>query len=82
MISNNQQHMRKSQNRNIGNKRSLGNMTPQKVNNHTIEGLTESEQDESSDAEVRRMMIRMLNELKEDVQKQLNEPKGFQRTPK
>jgi hypothetical protein len=28
---------------------------------------------ESSVADVRRMMIRMFNELKEDIQKQLNE---------
>jgi hypothetical protein len=49
-------------------------VTPQKVHqNHTIEDLVESERDESSVAEVRRIMIRMLTELKEDIQKQLNE---------
>jgi molybdenum-dependent DNA-binding transcriptional regulator ModE len=48
-------------------------MTLQKANNHTIEDLVDSEGDESSVAEVRRMMIRMFNELKEDIQKQFNE---------
>jgi hypothetical protein len=43
-------------------------MTPQKANNYTIEDLVESEGNESSVAEVRQM-IRMLNELKEDIQK-------------
>jgi hypothetical protein len=31
-------------------------------------------EDEASIAEVRRIMIRMFNKLKEDIQKQLNEP--------
>jgi predicted methyltransferase len=33
----------------------------------------ESERDESSVADIRRMMIRMFNELKEDIHKQFNE---------
>jgi hypothetical protein len=44
-------------------------MTPQKAHNHTIEDLVGSEGDKSPLAEVRRMMIRMLNKLKEDIQK-------------
>jgi hypothetical protein len=51
-------------------------MTPQKAHNHTIEDLVDSDGDESSFAQVRRMMIRMFNELKvelkEDIQKHLN----------
>jgi hypothetical protein len=35
-----------------------------------------SEGYESSIAQVRRMMIRIFNKLKEDIQKQLNEPQG------
>jgi SOS response regulatory protein OraA/RecX len=64
--------MNKSKNRNMGNKRSQENMTAQKINNHTIEDLVDSEGDESSVAEAKRMITRMFKELKEDVQKQLN----------
>jgi hypothetical protein len=43
----------------------------------TLEDLVESEGDESSVADIRKMMIRMFDklkeELKEDIQKQLNE---------
>jgi hypothetical protein len=35
--------------------------------------LVDSEEDESSFAEVTRMVIRMFNKLKEDIWKQLNE---------
>jgi hypothetical protein len=52
----------------MGRKRKQGNMTPQKANNHSIEDLKESEGDESSVAVVKRM-IRMFNELKEDIKK-------------
>jgi hypothetical protein len=38
-------------------------MSPQKVNDHTIEDLADSEWDESSVAEVRKIMIRMFNKL-------------------
>jgi hypothetical protein len=54
------------------NKRRQGNMTPQKVDNHTVEDFVGSEGDESLVSEVRKM-IRMFNELKENIQKQLNE---------
>jgi hypothetical protein len=52
-------------------------MNYQNAHNHTIEHLVDSEKDESPFAEVRRIMIRMFKELKielkEDIQKQLNE---------
>jgi hypothetical protein len=57
----------------MGEKRRQGNGTPQKADNNTIEDLVESESDESSVADVRRMMIITFNELKDDIQKQLNE---------
>jgi hypothetical protein len=51
-------------------------MTPQKAKNHTLENLVESEGDDSLVAEVRRMMIKMFNNLKEEfreyIQNQLN----------
>jgi hypothetical protein len=54
-------------------------MTLQKTKNNTTEDLTESEEDECSGADFRRMMTRMFNELKEklteDMQKQLMNPK-------
>jgi hypothetical protein len=53
----------------VGEKRRQGNMTSSKANNHTIEDLVKSESDESSVVEVKRMMIRMFNGLKEDKQK-------------
>jgi hypothetical protein len=69
--------MCQSQNGNTGNKRRQGNMIPQKGNNHKIEVLVDNEGDESSDAEVRRMKIRMFNKLKmehkQDIQKQPSE---------
>jgi hypothetical protein len=46
-------------------------MTPQKINNNIIEDLVESEREESPVAYIRRMKIRMFNELKEDIQKHL-----------
>jgi hypothetical protein len=55
------------------NKTKQGNMMPQKVSNHTIEDLVDSEGDESSVAEVRRMITIMFKELKKDLQNQLNE---------
>jgi hypothetical protein len=69
--------MSKVQTRNMRRKRRQGNMTPKRAYNHTIKGLIDSEGNESPFAKVRRMMIRMFNELKveltEDTQKQLNE---------
>jgi hypothetical protein len=40
-------------------------MTPQKTNKNVIDDLVESEEDESPVAHLRRMMIRMFNDLKE-----------------
>jgi hypothetical protein len=54
----------------MGNRRRQGNMTPQKVNNHTIEDLMSSEGDENSVSRFKRMMIRMFKEFKEDTQKE------------
>jgi hypothetical protein len=48
-------------------------MTPQKTNNNMIEDMVETEVEESPIADIRRMLINMFNELKEDIQKQLNE---------
>jgi hypothetical protein len=48
-------------------KRRQKNMTPQKTSNNTTEDLVESEGDESPVADVKRMMIRMFNELKENI---------------
>lgn len=42
-------------------------MTLQKVNNHPIENLVDSEGDENSDSEFKRMMIRMFNEFKDNT---------------
>jgi hypothetical protein len=52
--------MNKSQNINMENKRMQGNMTIQNVNNRTIQDLMDSEGDESSAAEIRRMITRMF----------------------
>jgi hypothetical protein len=38
-----------------------------KVNNSTIKGLRDSEVDEISNNELNTMMIRMINEIKDDV---------------
>jgi hypothetical protein len=45
-------------------------MTPQKAGNHTIEDLVDSEGNESLEAEVR-IIISMLNEIKEDLKKDI-----------
>jgi hypothetical protein len=65
--------MNKSQNRSRGNRRSQGNITPKKVNNHIIEDLVDSEGEEASFSEFKGMMIKMFKELKGDIQKQFNE---------
>jgi uncharacterized protein YpuA (DUF1002 family) len=65
--------MSKAQDGKLGGKRRQGNRIPQKANNSTIEDLVESKEEVSSIADVRSRMIRMFNELKEDIQKQLNE---------
>jgi hypothetical protein len=69
------------------NKRRQGNMTPQKDNDHKIGDLVDSEMDDSSVAEVRRMMIKVFNQLKENIHKQFNESqenmdKKFEKTQK
>jgi hypothetical protein len=61
----------------MGGKRKQGNMTPQKTDNNIIEDLVKSERDESPVTYFRRTMIRMFNELKEELKEnmqiQLNE---------
>jgi hypothetical protein len=64
--------MRKLQNKGMGNRKRQGNMTPQNVNNHTKD-LTDSEKDNTSASKPKRMMIRMVKEVKEDMHKQINE---------
>jgi hypothetical protein len=44
-------------------------MTPQKVNNHTTKDLKDSEGDKISISELKRMMIIVMNEMKEDMYK-------------
>jgi hypothetical protein len=60
----------------MGEKRGRGTQLLKRLTN-TIGNLVESEGDESSVVNVRRMMIKMFNEfkeeLKEHMQKQLNE---------
>jgi hypothetical protein len=58
--------MSKAQNKN-GKKRRQRNMTPQKANDNTIEDLVDSEGEEPPVSEVRRMMMRMFNKLKEEL---------------
>jgi hypothetical protein len=48
-------------------------MTPQKINSKSIEDVVESEGNESSVADINRMMSRMFDELKENIQKQLKD---------
>jgi hypothetical protein len=46
-------------------------MTPQKTNNNIIEDVVESEGDASPVAYLRRMMIRMFSELKEELKENM-----------
>jgi hypothetical protein len=46
-------------------------MTAQKANNNIVEDMVESERDESPAADIRRMMIRMFNELKEELKENI-----------
>jgi hypothetical protein len=61
----------------MGRKRRQENTIPQKINKNRIEDLVESKRDEFPVADLRRMMIRMFIELKEElkegIQKQCNE---------
>jgi hypothetical protein len=59
------------QNRNMGRKRKQGNITPQKMNNKVIEDLVENEGDEFPVAVLRRMMVRIFNELRKDLKKNM-----------
>jgi hypothetical protein len=54
--------MSKSQNRRIRNMKSQGNMSPQKVNNHTTKYLTDSEVDETSISELKKVKITIMKE--------------------
>jgi hypothetical protein len=47
-----------------------GNMIPQKVNNHKTKDLMNSKGDESSISKLKRMMIKMIHEMKEDMQRE------------
>jgi hypothetical protein len=51
-------------------------MTPQNSKTNTTEDLIEREGTESSVTVLRRMMIRIFNNHKEDIQKQLSELQG------
>jgi hypothetical protein len=61
------QYTSKAQKGNMGRKTRHGNTTPQKTNSNIIQDLVESEGDESSVADNRKMMIRMFNVLKEEL---------------
>jgi hypothetical protein len=50
-----------------------GNMTPEKITNHTTEDQINSERDEISTCKLK--TIRMTNDMKEDMQKQVDEIK-------
>jgi hypothetical protein len=52
-----------------------GNMTPQKLNNHTTKDLNGSKEDEISISRLKRMIKSMINEMKEDIHEQLSEIK-------
>jgi hypothetical protein len=52
-------------------KRKQWNMAPQKTNNNIVEDLVESEGDESPVADIKRMVIRMFNELREELKKDI-----------
>jgi hypothetical protein len=44
-----------------------GNRSPPKVNNSIVKDLRDSEVDEISNNELNTMMIRVINEIKDDV---------------
>jgi hypothetical protein len=44
-------------------------MILQKINNHWVSDLNDNEVDKISNNELKRMMIRMINEIKEDMYK-------------
>jgi Txe/YoeB family toxin of Txe-Axe toxin-antitoxin module len=47
-------------------------MSPPKFNNSTIKDLNDSKVDEISNNELKRAIIRIINEIKEDIYKHLN----------
>jgi hypothetical protein len=48
-------------------------MTPSKVNNFTVTDFNDGEVDEISDKEFKRMIIRMIDAIKDDTNKYLDE---------
>jgi hypothetical protein len=56
----------------VGRKRRQRNITSQKTNSNITENLVECEWDEVPVADIRRMMIRMFNELKDDKSNSMN----------
>jgi hypothetical protein len=70
--------VRKSPNKGIRNVKIWENMNLPKVNNHTTKDLMDSKGDEISVSELKRMIIRTINEMKEDVQKQVGEIREYE----
>jgi hypothetical protein len=55
----------------MGRKRRQGNMTPQKTNKDMIENVMDGRGDELPVANIRRMLIKMVNELKEELKEEI-----------
>jgi hypothetical protein len=70
--------VRKSPNKGIRNVKIWENMNLPKVNNHTTKDLMDSKGDEISVSELKRMIIRTINEMKEDMQKQVGEIREYE----
>jgi hypothetical protein len=51
-------------------------MTTPKINNHTVTDTKDSKEEERSDKELKNMIIRMINEMKVDIYKKMNEFQG------
>jgi hypothetical protein len=67
--------MNKSKCRSTQNIKRQGNMTPQKIDNHTTKDLNDSEGDEILSFKLKRIMIIMINEMKKEMYKHLNKIK-------
>jgi hypothetical protein len=53
-------------------------MSPSKVNHFTIKDLSDREEEEISNKKIKKeTMIRMINEIKKEVFKQVNEFRGY-----
>jgi hypothetical protein len=52
----------------MGSKKIQENVTPPKVNSHTTKNLMDSERDETSISKLKKIMIRMVKEVKEGRQ--------------